>query len=45
VFEMGQYGEIVLFNVVGAVTGVMADRLPVRVKPLPRSERRAQRRL
>ena len=27
VFEAGQYGEIVLFNVVGAVTGVMADRL------------------
>lgn len=27
VFEVGQYGEIVLFNVVGAVTGVMADRL------------------
>lgn len=27
VFEVGQYGEIVLFNVVGAVTGIMADRL------------------
>lgn len=27
VFEVGQYGEIVLFNVVGALTGVMADRL------------------
>lgn len=26
-FEVGQYGEIVLFNVVGAVTGIMADRL------------------
>jgi two-component system sensor histidine kinase HydH len=27
VFEVGQYGEVVLFNVVGAVTGIMADRL------------------
>jgi signal transduction histidine kinase len=36
VFEVGQYGEIVLFNVVGAVTGVMADRL--------RSERNRYRR-
>ena len=27
VFEVGQYGEIVLFNLVGAVTGTMADRL------------------
>lgn len=27
VFEVGHYGEIVLFNVVGAVTGIMADRL------------------
>ena len=36
VFEVGQYGEIVLFNVVGAVTGIMADRL--------RSERNRYRR-
>lgn len=36
VFEVGQYGEIILFNVVGAVTGVMADRL--------RSERNRYRR-
>jgi len=36
VFEVGQYGEVVLFNVVGAVTGVMADRL--------RSERNRYRR-
>ena len=27
VFEVGPYGEIILFNVVGALTGVMADRL------------------
>ncbi len=27
VFEVGQYGEIILFNVIGAVTGIMADRL------------------
>ena len=27
VFEVGQYGEVVLFNVVAAVTGSMADRL------------------
>ena len=27
VFEVGQYGEVVLLNVVGAVTGAMADRL------------------
>lgn len=36
VFEIGQYGEVVLFNVVGAVTGIMADRL--------RSERNRYRR-
>jgi len=36
VFEVGQYGEVVLFNVVGAVTGIMADRL--------RSERNRYRR-
>jgi signal transduction histidine kinase len=35
-FEVGQYGEVVLFNVVGAVTGIMADRL--------RSERNRYRR-
>ena len=27
VFEAGRYGEIILFNIVGAVTGIMADRL------------------
>ena len=27
VFEVGQYGEVILFNVVGALTGIMADRL------------------
>ena len=27
VFEVGQYGEIILLNVIGAVTGIMADRL------------------
>lgn len=37
VFEVGQYGEIVLFNVVAVVTGVMADRL--------RQERNRQREL
>jgi signal transduction histidine kinase len=36
IFEVSQYGEIVLFNLVGAVTGVMADRL--------RSERNRYRR-
>lgn len=36
VFEVDQYGEIVLFNIVGAVTGIMADRL--------RSERNRYRR-
>ena len=36
VVEIGQYGEVVLFNVVGVVTGIMADRL--------RSERNRYRR-